>query len=107
MLCLKQVKVNTIIYSNRISVIQVYYGQVPVSVELRIEGDSSPECVIVRRSTLQYYASVYREFRLAWPRPCRIDMLKSFILTPRQGRLQILRPVVVFGALLECRAEGL
>lgn len=71
--------------------IQIYYTHIPVSVELRIDGGSGAECIIVRKSTLLYYARVYGEFRLAWPRPRGIDMLKSFVLTPRQGRLQILR----------------
>lgn len=48
---------------------------------------------------------VYGEFRLAWPRPCGIDMLKSFVLTPGQGRLQILRPMVAVRSLLEHCAD--
>lgn len=87
--------------THRLSMFQIYYSHIPVSVELRIDGGSSAECIIVRKSTLLYYARVYREFRLAWPRLCGIDMLKSFVLTPRPGRLQILRPMVAVRSLLE------
>lgn len=85
--------------------IQIYYSHIPVSVELRIDGGSSAECIIVRKSSLLYYSMVYGELRLAWPRPCGIDMLKSFVFTPRQGRLQILRSMVAVRSLLEYCAE--
>lgn len=38
--------------------IQIYYSDIPVSVELRIDGGRSAECIIVRKSTLLYYAMV-------------------------------------------------
>lgn len=41
--------------------IQIYYIHIPVSVELRIDGGSSAECIIVRQSTLLYYTRVYGE----------------------------------------------
>lgn len=90
---------------NLFTKIQIYYSHIPVSVELRIDGGSSAECIIVRKSTVLYYARVYGEFRLAWPRPRGIDMLKSFVLTPGQGRLQILVPMVAVRSLLEHCAE--
>lgn len=65
-----------------------------ISVELRIVGGA--ECIIVGRSALLCRELLYREFRLAWPRPCGIYcMLKSFVVTQEQGHLQILRPAVL------------
>lgn len=84
---------------------QINYSHILVSVELRIDGGSRAECIIVRKSSLLYYTRVYGEFRLAWPRPYGIDMLKSFVLTPGQGRLQILRPMGAVRSLLEYCAE--
>lgn len=83
-----------------LSIIQMNYSNTPVSVELRIDGGSSTECIIVRKSAVLYYTGVYGEFRLAWSRPYGIDMLKSFVLTPVQGRLQISKPVVAVMSLL-------
>lgn len=85
--------------------IQIYYSHIPVSVELRIDVGSSAECIIVRKSTLLYYARIHWEFRLAWPRPFGIDMLNSFVLTPGQGHLQIFRPMVAVRSLLEYWAK--
>lgn len=64
--------------------IQIYYSHIPVSVDLRIDGGSSAGYIIVRNSNLLYYPRVYGEFRLAWPRPCGIDV-KVVCLDSRTG----------------------
>lgn len=82
-----------------LSIIQMNYSNTPVLVELRIDGGSITECIIVRKSTVLHYTGVYGEFRLARSRPYGIDMLKSFVLTPAQGRLHISKPVVAVMSL--------
>lgn len=58
-----------------ISMIQIYYSVILVSFELRIDGGSTAECIIVRKSTLLNCVRVYGEFRLVWARLCGTDML--------------------------------
>lgn len=79
-------------------IIHIYYRNIPVSVELRLDEGNSAECVIVKKSSLLYYTRVEG---LAWPRPCGIDMLKSFVLSPGQNTLQILRPMREVGSLFK------